>query len=319
MISIIIPVYNVKEHIDQCLQSVLAQTYTDWECILVDDGSTDGSGDTCDGYAKIDTRFNVIHQDNLGVSSARNNGLKMAKGEFVCFIDSDDWVESSYLFNLYSQASETNISLICGGFIREWGHKSESIYPSKAYQFIIGKEQTDQFIEVFDYLYGPWCKLYTASVIKDNHITFPIDISLGEDLLFNLNFIDKSKNINIIPKADYHYRCNQNSLSTKIDEGTFDVEYKLWKARKEFLIKYEMWTDKAQEYLYKHLWGIIYKGTLEFPNPSLSHIVHTLSIPEIKELSLWKDTFSCKNWIKHAILNRASIVLYLINKIQSRK
>ena len=318
MISIIIPVYNVKEYINQCLQSVLSQAYTDWECILVDDGSMDGSGDICDGYAKNDTRFRVIHQVNQGVSSARNNGLKMAKGEFVCFIDSDDWVESSYLFNLYSQASETNISLICGGFIREWGYKSESIYPSKVYHFTIGKEQTNQFIEVFDYLYGPCCKLYTASVIKDNYITFPIDFSLGEDLLFNLNYINKCKNILVIPKTDYHYRHNQNSLSTQLNKTTFDVEYKLWKARKEFLIKYEMWADKSQKYLYKHLWGIIYKSTLDFPNPSLSHIRHTLSIPEIKELSSWKDTFACNNWIKQAILNRASIVLYLINKIQSR-
>ena len=94
MISIIIPVYNVKLYLDNCIQSVIQQSYTDFECILVDDGSTDGSSEICDQWAEKDNRIIIVHQPNGGVSSARNKGLEQAKGEYICFIDSDDWVDA---------------------------------------------------------------------------------------------------------------------------------------------------------------------------------------------------------------------------------
>lgn len=106
MISIIIPVYNVKLYLDNCIQSVIQQSYTDFECILVDDGSTDGSSEICDQWAEKDNRIIIVHQPNGGVSSARNKGLEQAKGEYICFIDSDDWVDVDYLSAMINNLKE---------------------------------------------------------------------------------------------------------------------------------------------------------------------------------------------------------------------
>ncbi|MDR0422523.1 MAG: glycosyltransferase, partial [Proteiniphilum sp.] len=100
MISVIVPVYNVEKYLRKCLESILAQTYTSFELLLVNDGSTDGSGQICDEYAQKDSRVQVFHQENKGVSRARNLGLERAKGKWVAFIDSDDWVDSTYLEHL---------------------------------------------------------------------------------------------------------------------------------------------------------------------------------------------------------------------------
>lgn len=103
-ISIIVPVYNVEKYIRRCLDSIAGQTFTDWECICVDDGTPDASGKICDEYAQKDGRFVVIHKENGGVSSARNVGLDVAKGEYVTFCDSDDWVEKEMLEVFYNTA-----------------------------------------------------------------------------------------------------------------------------------------------------------------------------------------------------------------------
>ena len=105
MVSIIVPVYNIEKYIDECIQSVLNQTYTAWELILVDDGSTDNSGNICDEYAKTDTRIKVLHQKNQGVSAARNIALDKAEGDYIMFLDADDyWCENTALYKLFSVA-----------------------------------------------------------------------------------------------------------------------------------------------------------------------------------------------------------------------
>ena len=105
-ISIIVPVYNVEKYLRRCLDSILAQTFTDFECICIDDGSSDGSGKILDEYAEKDFRFVVIHKDNGGVSSARNAGLDVARGEWLAFVDSDDWVEKNFLYRSRIQRGE---------------------------------------------------------------------------------------------------------------------------------------------------------------------------------------------------------------------
>ena len=106
-ISIIVPVYKVEQYLRRCLDSIVAQTFTDWECILIDDGSPDNSGRICDEYAEKDKRFRVFHQENVGVSAARNKGLDEARGEWIGFVDSDDWIEKEMYEYLYNDAIET--------------------------------------------------------------------------------------------------------------------------------------------------------------------------------------------------------------------
>jgi len=114
-ISVIVPVYNVEKYLAKCIDSILAQTFTDFECILINDGSPDNSPAICDEYAKKDERMKVIHKENGGVSSARNTGLDIAQGEWITFADSDDWVDENYLELMYSNAIKNNCDLsICG-------------------------------------------------------------------------------------------------------------------------------------------------------------------------------------------------------------
>lgn len=112
IISIIVPVYNTEKYLDKCIQSVLAQTYTNWELLLIDDGSTDSSGAICDKYAAEDNRIRVFHKENGGVSSARNLGLDNAQGEWISFVDADDWIENSMLHDAYQKAMDENAEII---------------------------------------------------------------------------------------------------------------------------------------------------------------------------------------------------------------
>lgn len=111
-ISVIVPIYNVERYLSECINSILRQTFSDFECILVNDGSTDICGEICNNYQKIDNRIQIIHQSNKGVSAARNIGINIAKGEYITFIDSDDIIHHSYLYYLYNTAKKYNTDLV---------------------------------------------------------------------------------------------------------------------------------------------------------------------------------------------------------------
>ena len=115
MISIVIPVYNSAKYLNDCIESIRRQKYNDWECILIDDGSSDGSSRICDEWAEVDKRFKAFHQPNSGVSTARNNGIKYVSGEYITFIDSDDWIDDNYLSTLIANGGECD--LIVSGIV----------------------------------------------------------------------------------------------------------------------------------------------------------------------------------------------------------
>ena len=117
-ISVIVPVYKVEEYLPQCVDSILVQTFTNFELLLVDDGSPDRCGEICEEYAGKDTRIRVFHQQNSGVSAARNIGLQHAKGTYIVFVDSDDWVSTDYLLHLYKSLPDTGIGLVMGGALK---------------------------------------------------------------------------------------------------------------------------------------------------------------------------------------------------------
>ena len=191
MISIIIPVYNTAPYLDQCIQSVVEQNYKDWECILVDDGSTDNSGTICDKWAGNDSRIRVLHQANPGVSAARNHGIDKSKEDYICFIDSDDWVTANYLSDMLSGLEDKNIDMVVTGVedvIESGKNMVHSSY--RCLKMEMDPADTKGFIEYIDLFYSPYSKLYIAEIIKDNDIKFPVDFSLGEDMIFNLHYLD---------------------------------------------------------------------------------------------------------------------------------
>lgn len=190
-ISIIVPVYNAEKYLCQCLDSILNQSFKDFELLLIDDGSKDGSGRICDEYAEKDKRISVWHQENQGVSVARNVGLEHAQGEWIYFPDSDDIVMIDAFSMMMSIIEEDTYYVMCGYMVyNETGECTYSI--SAQHQKIIDKDAA--LMEMFaptDYRYNGylWNKLFKASIIKENNLSFVRGIKFNEDRLFNVSYL----------------------------------------------------------------------------------------------------------------------------------
>lgn len=315
MISIIIPVYNTSKYLDQCLKSVLKQTYTDWECIVVDDGSADNSGEICDKWAEKDGRFIIIHQKNQGVSAARNHGIQKSKGEYICFIDSDDWVEPDYLSNMINTSYYKCSDLIVTGTKHVHNNFSKEFAPSEIAIAELSSKYTDIFIKNIGLMYGPCSKLYYASIIKENNILFPEHLSFGEDTTFVFRYLEKINSILYINTTAYNYRIvDSNSLSSKYRDDKSIIRYELWLTRYHFYELKNMWNDISQRNMYRELWAIIYDGIFSVKKPSFSYLNNLLNIKEIDDLNSWKDIFNAPYWIKYGILKRLNLLFYVIRK-----
>ena len=222
MISIIIPVYNVKQYLSDCLDGILSQTYTDWECILVDDGSTDGSTDVCDSYEQRDARFKAIHKENGGVSSARNRGLDVARGEWVTFIDADDRITAHFLHSLIEPADE-NDELVVGGN-RYFGlDEGETVPPENR---IVQREDFKNYIFTdIDWtwqriFYVVWGKLFRLSIIKENRLLFDTNMIRSEDTTFMLLYMTFIRKVKLLKVKEYSYRFEMSNKAYY----TFSVE-----------------------------------------------------------------------------------------------
>lgn len=213
-ISVIIPVYNVETYLPQCIESVLAQTFSDFELILVDDGSKDASLDICKQYAQKDTRIVVIHQENSGVSTARNKGLAVATGTWVTFIDSDDWVDKDFLES-FRVRNNAEADVICQG-LKFIDHASGSVKRERRFgSDMIAAPDNEGKLARYDVLsFGVTvCKCFKMSVIKDFGILFDEKIAYHEDHIFTLEFLSHSKSIVTIDACGYNYRCGHNVSS----------------------------------------------------------------------------------------------------------
>ena len=259
MISVIIPVYNTAPYLDRCVQSVIDQLYQDWECILVDDGSTDDSGPLCDKWAVNDSRIKVIHQANQGVSVARNHGIEASSGEYIAFIDSDDWVEPNYLSAMIIQTTGTDI--VVSGQIREYEDGHTIIYkPDTNDKFIISSEEAAKFnnLNIKSLLYAPHEKLFRIDIIKRNNLSFQVGCSYGEDLQFVYSYLEFVNIIGTIDQALYHYRmANNGTLSSRFREDQFREDYRQWKIVYDFYDKDCLLSNPSNQYLAKRLWGIV--------------------------------------------------------------
>ena len=217
-ISIIVPVYNVDKYLSVCVDSIRKQTFTNWELILIDDGSTDGSAIICDEYSKIDSRIYTIHKKNEGVAIARNTGINTAKGKWIAFIDSDDWIDDNYLEVMMYKAWNENADIV---FLSNILYEFPDYPKLKCINYIRTIYTTDLFWdflcenEMFNKGDGGSCsKLFKSSLIQDNKIEFTPGNSLYEDTMFTLNCVCVSSKITISKNSYYHYRQdNMVSLS----------------------------------------------------------------------------------------------------------
>lgn len=204
LLNIIIPIYNAESHLKKCIESLLRQTHTTWNAILIDDGSTDKSGEICDEYALKDCRIQVIHKTNGGVSSARNAGLDVATGDWVVFVDSDDWCEPDYLaafFDIEDALTEDDIVLQSRKNEINGNITSTTVLKNAIYENI-----AEGVLENNLLTFGaPYCKLYSNKLLQKYSIKFPENYSYGEDTTFFFKVLSHATRMITTDTRCYHY------------------------------------------------------------------------------------------------------------------
>ncbi len=314
MISVIIPVYNVEKYLDECIKSVIDQSYTDFECILIDDGSTDKSGKICDDWAKADSRIKVVHQENQGVSAARNKGIEISQGEYIVFIDSDDWVEANYLSDL--MPDETSDLVVSGDYVDRDGKCLGANIPLADKRFHFAPDAIDDIHHLLKshLIFGPIVKRFKSEIIKNNNIKYNSLYNYGEDLLFVFEYLKYVDIISTITKPSYHYRQHSNeTLSKKYRADFFEINYYQYAVIRDLLIQKKVYKDNILEYLYTRLWGIIYDSIFQYRAVDFKDLYRhnrmILSILEITDRLFQNADFECSGWIKALIIHRLPLLL----------
>lgn len=221
LVSIIVPVYNAEKYLNRCIDSILSQTMTDFELLLIDDGSKDNSGRICDEYATKDARVRVFHKPNGGVSSARNLGLDNAKGKWITFVDADDRCSCDYLEHLLSKVDDDTDLIISYAVICDSTGEKAEVYP----EYRVNATNFERLFVDSDMHWhtSPWAKLYRASIIYENSLRFNEMMHIGEDADFLFSFMLITDKIYVSSDTDYYYTCDvAGSLTKRIN--TIDSE-----------------------------------------------------------------------------------------------
>lgn len=211
LVSVVVPVYNAEKYLRRCIDSILAQTHQKLELILVDDGSSDSSGAICDEYAQKDSRVTVIHQENAGASTARNAGVGRAKGEYLFFVDSDDWVEQEHIALLLPVGNEDLV--YCGYNLFSYGTKiSESSFATEVF---IKEQWHSNFSEFWNTYtaWSVWRGCYKTKIIQNNYLKFDVNMTVGEDEQFNLQYFARCQSVRFSGACTYNYETG-NDAST---------------------------------------------------------------------------------------------------------
>lgn len=223
LISVIIPIYKVEKYLDECLYSIVNQTYENLEILLVDDGSPDNCGKICDEYAQKDNRIKVIHKENGGLSSARNAGLDIAKGEYISFVDSDDVIDEKFIETLYKMCINNSVDIAICDYMRftdtiekDKSENTINVYSSK-------KVQNDMYENIIsEKVVVTWNKLYKKYLFEE--IRFPVGkIHEDEFTTYKLLYASKS-DIAVTNSKFYYYRCNPNGImGRKYNKNRLDI------------------------------------------------------------------------------------------------
>lgn len=225
MISIIVPVYNVEKYIARCIESLVGQTYQNIEILLIDDGSRDNSLTICKQFSDKYENIRAIHIENHGVSYARNLGIESSKGEYVLFVDSDDYIEKNMIENLLYEQKKRDVDIVLCGYYRENDEKKVMVIPDDLNCSFAEFDKTISYW-TFDPIIGSPCnKLFKSQILKEFNLRFCEGMSYGEDFSFCMKYYSHIHKFSTISKALYHYRDTPNSLTKK---NAVDAD-RLWK------------------------------------------------------------------------------------------
>lgn len=314
LISIIVPIYNVEKYLRKCLDSVILQTYSNWEMILVDDGSPDGCPTICDEYAERDKRVTVLHCQNGGLSRARNRALDCPlKGEYVFFLDSDDYLSSTCIEDLVNASKDGHLAMT--GYILEWesNHtfttpdQAEGVYPD-LHSYLLDFHRL--FATKFNFAWG---KLYRRDIIEIHHLRFVEELRLAEDVLFNLQYYKYcDKGIIAIESKGYYYRQSDGSTQSKLfDPKMFDWNETAFRAVRDYLIGHDAMTLENRTHFYSDVLGNLFYST------GLLALQKTESISVKKDLiSKYASTELAREAYKYAkpIGTRSLLMLFLLKR-----
>ena len=321
LLSIIIPVYNVASYLDECIKSVVEQSYTDVEIICVDDGSMDGSGLLLDEWSKRDGRISVIHQENKGVSSARNFGLKMAHGEYITFVDADDKVRR----DIYT----SSMKAICENRLDAYIFAFETFPQGKVESTGFKTGEVLTYHQLFDSnpqvqsrnsLCFNWRFVFRADVLKNNHILFNEHIAIGEDMIYNIDAICHSKRIMATDESLYLYRKDnlQSAMSLKFKPSLEASLVRMYDRKLEQLIEYGLKVHKSYvfdlaQYTIKTYLRMMVRNLYYSPEP----IDRPSEIMRLHSLFMIKDAFR-KVGFHNIGLNKKEYLFFLAQKYRMK-
>lgn len=318
LISIIVPLYNCESYIEACLVSLQKQELQDFEVLIIDDGSQDSGPQICQSFCNGDSRFKLIRQNNQGVSNARNNGLSLAQGDFVAFLDADDWVNSDLYLRMVSSIQTSLADMVIAGIIFDFPDQS-MVHPLPFSEGVIEKQQIlDQFIPALlsgrttdGKLTGCYVgtALYRKNALKKHNIRFHAELKRSEDPLFLLEAAFVSQRITVLQTSGYHYRKNNLSVSQKF--GTDFMEQ--WLLAQPYFYQFAPLNSHTQT---AYLDRLFLSMSAEFKNYSregtpFSFWGQRLKIKQSLR-SYWNQALICQNKFKPSL--RYQKVIHLLAK-----
>lgn len=303
MISIIVPIYNCEKYIARCIDSILSQSYTDWELILINDGSLDTTENICKKYMNIDKRIKLCSKKNEGVSIARNVGIEKASGKFICFVDADDYLAANYLERLYDIQQKYNAdtvfsSMVC---VDQSGHKFNSYnnHPN---------EYQERQITLSDFQLNNWYStpcvcggMLSAEIIRENNLKFNPRYRSGEDVLFKIQYFSKSKKAIAFTDELYFYFQNSDSIVHTVNINISVEAIQAWSEGFQLLNEYELSQNAVGRIVYN------YCKTLQTDG-----ILHNMMNKEQKRVvrSKLRMIYGTIEWRKHE-KEKALLVTYI--------
>ena len=224
-LSVVVPVYNVERYLNQCIDSILRQSFADFELIIVDDGSTDGSGEICDQYTQSDKRVTVLHTENRGVVTARRTGVDCARGEYTAFVDSDDWIDSDFYHSIFEEAGEANADVLicsrvnCGGICVETTSFHSGYYDKcELENTVFPRMMYDIHTERYYIKPSLWDKVFRTELLKEVYKGVDPIVTLGEDAVCTYPCIARANSLFVLANdACYHYREDHISMVNSCD------------------------------------------------------------------------------------------------------
>lgn len=334
LITVIIPVYNVKSYLTKCVESVINQTYKNLEIILVDDGSTDNSGILCDNLKLKDNRISVIHKKNSGLGFARNSGLEISTGKYITFVDSDDYIEPMAIECLYKGIIKNQVDECKMGFQRFKNNGSIAGKTKYKFELFPGTEARTKYAPrligsspiAHDSIEMCVCgAIFNGDIIRKNNLSFPSERELiSEDLIFQLEYLQYADGACLIEETEYKYRINDKSLSQSYNPKRMKMSYIFYKDVEKRLRTYgygEEEINRAKRMFFIHLrMSISQEVMYKEHSPrrairNISKLCHNKNLIDvINSYPIYKLGFSQRIFLK-CIINKKAFTLWVLKKL----